>query len=512
MSNDVSTQGIERCDLCIIGAGIAGLNALAVAAEYLPRGARVVLIDANRYAGGMWTWVYGYNRLHQPHPTFTVGDRKWDWTRPADYLARGEEVSRHLERCFIELSRKLDLVERFGHRVTTCRASRAGALVTFFRTDRPEAIRELQANRVINAIGYDIPRHEPLPLSSAEVVSKTPRDLGHAGMTRDRSPVYVVGGGKTGMDTALALISRSPGRRVVLINGTGTLFLDRDKLFPPGWRRWWRGVLVADLFRDLALRFDGTNEDAVHAHLRDRYAHGVGPAGRRFMYGLLSRRERKVLSGELDELIEGYLADVVDGPAGPEMILRGGARRPVERGAIFVNCTGHLMRGERPYEPYLSHNGAILTITPRSMVHFLSSASAYYLSHLFFRGELARTPLYELDGEMLNRLSPRAYIAASATLTYLNTLVFLRRLPVSVVTRCGLDFDRLFPLHRRLRALVGAKALGARRAARCRKSLDALEMRFGVRCGPLYETPQFGGGLGNPTLGHLTGGWQSAGM
>ena len=35
----------EDCALCIVGAGYAGLNAFNAAAEYLPVGAKVVVID-----------------------------------------------------------------------------------------------------------------------------------------------------------------------------------------------------------------------------------------------------------------------------------------------------------------------------------------------------------------------------------------------------------------------------------------------------------------------------------
>lgn len=61
------------CDLCILGAGIAGLNALFAASRYLTRDQKVVLIDRRPNAGGMWNAAYDYVRLHQPHPMFTAG-------------------------------------------------------------------------------------------------------------------------------------------------------------------------------------------------------------------------------------------------------------------------------------------------------------------------------------------------------------------------------------------------------------------------------------------------------
>ena len=62
-----------RCELCIVGAGLAGLNALAAACDYLRPSDRVVLADRRPCAGGMWNTSYDHVALHQPHPMFTAG-------------------------------------------------------------------------------------------------------------------------------------------------------------------------------------------------------------------------------------------------------------------------------------------------------------------------------------------------------------------------------------------------------------------------------------------------------
>ena len=101
-------------DLVVIGAGIAGLNALYAASQYLPTGAKALLLDQKPAAGGMWTEVYDYVRLHQPHPMFTVGDMKWNWRKPKDYLASRDEVQNHLQSCLKQMAQKLQLTEGFG--------------------------------------------------------------------------------------------------------------------------------------------------------------------------------------------------------------------------------------------------------------------------------------------------------------------------------------------------------------------------------------------------------------
>lgn len=57
MSTSAETQDNQRvdtCDLCVVGAGIAGLNALFVASRYLRRDQKIVLLDRRDRVGGMW--------------------------------------------------------------------------------------------------------------------------------------------------------------------------------------------------------------------------------------------------------------------------------------------------------------------------------------------------------------------------------------------------------------------------------------------------------------------------
>jgi flavin-dependent dehydrogenase len=52
IQTDASSE-IETYELVVVGAGIAGLNALSAASEYLPKGARVLLVDQKDAPGGM---------------------------------------------------------------------------------------------------------------------------------------------------------------------------------------------------------------------------------------------------------------------------------------------------------------------------------------------------------------------------------------------------------------------------------------------------------------------------
>jgi len=474
-------------DLCILGAGIAGLNALFVACEHLPATARVLLVDRNATCGGMWTQTYPYVRLHQPHAMFTVGDLPWGWTRPAGYLATGAEVAAHLSDCLARLRDKLALTEMYGQ---TC-----VDIAEITTPDGPMAELRLQAVdgggetiralRLIDARGFDVPQIAALNLSSDQVVSATPRTMDSEG----DAPVYIVGGGKTGMDTAHSLISRGSGRSVTMLTGRGTIFANRDKTLPTGAARYWRGHLVLPAFRELAMLFDGTNADAVFAHYRDKYAISPTGGGDQFMFGILSEAESETIADGVDAFIGDYLVDVVDGAAGSEMVLRSGARHAVPPGSIFVNCTGHVLRHDRAYEPYLSPKGTTLRITSRSAVNFLSSVAGYFLTHLFLTDRLRDAPLYELDMDALRQIDRKLLHITAVTHTYLNTLVLIDMLPFQVLDRCALDLDRWFPMHRRLAALIDVKMNGRRYAAHCRDALDRVRVDHAVICGPIAARP-----------------------
>ena len=96
-------------ELIIVGGGIAGLNALAVASGYLSAHDRVVLVDSRPRAGGMWVDTYDFVRLHQPYPIFTAGDITWQLGKPATYLATRDEVLDHLRHCVDVAGTKVDL-------------------------------------------------------------------------------------------------------------------------------------------------------------------------------------------------------------------------------------------------------------------------------------------------------------------------------------------------------------------------------------------------------------------
>lgn len=410
--------GSEPYDLVIIGAGIAGLNALHAASVHLPASARILLIDEKDTPGGMWTMAYDYVRLHQPHPFFTEGAMEWTWSKPRSYLPRRDEVQAHLVHCLRKLREDLTLDLRFEHVARDLREVPSGEgwqAELVLSPKGAEHGQTIEARRVIDAAGFNYAAPEPIRLSSANVTSITPADLQFTLAQTPDAPVYVVGGGKTGMDTILAIQDQDPKRSITLINGRGTYFLSRDMIFPTGLRRWYAGTAPTLVSHDCAMRFDGHNEEEVCAHFIAHYATNSDPHSQNYVWGLLSEAESQRIEAGVQSKIWDYLEDVSDTPDGPQMHLRSGAVHRLAPGSIVVACTGSFLREnvEADRKPCLSPNDAILSINSRDAMHLLTSYSSFLLSHLFFNGKLRSARLFFLDLESLMSANKQAFAAAS---------------------------------------------------------------------------------------------------
>lgn len=114
VQDSASLAGAIQCDLAVVGAGVAGLNALYAAAQYLPKSARVLLIDQKDGPAGMWNIAYDYVRLHQPYSMFTVGDLKWASRMPRDYRPGRDEVLDHLASSIDAVRKTVSLSTRVG--------------------------------------------------------------------------------------------------------------------------------------------------------------------------------------------------------------------------------------------------------------------------------------------------------------------------------------------------------------------------------------------------------------
>lgn len=481
----------QTFDLVVIGAGVAGLNALNSASEYLSKGARILLLDQKEKAGGMWTSAYDYVRLHQPHPMFTVGDQTWDWSKPRHYLAARDEVQAHLAGCLESTGKGLALETAFETTVTSCSEIETHkgpqAQVVFHANHDESDTVTVTAHQAIEAEGFNVPSPVPLSLSSSDVFSITPATLRSTLKEYPLAPVYIIGGGKTGMDTAIEVLSENPERQLSMLVGKGTNFFNRDINLPTGLGRWTKGTPASRIFHDTAARFDGDNEADVMDHFIATYATEPNTTNQQFLYGILSEQELEKIKAGVAWRKNDYLDDVIDTPEGPLMKLRSGDTLAIPKGSIIVACTGSLFRdhGLAGAKPCLSTHGTILSINLRDAFHFLSSVSGYFLPHLHYRGLLKDRGFYTMDMQALFRKDRMAWVAATSAQAYLAQALAVQNLPFKLLDRCGLDLDRWFPLPRRLAALLKMKAGMSEDIAHCHQVLDRIARRFDVKCGPL---------------------------
>ena len=201
--------------------------------------------------------------------------------------------------------------------------------------------------------------------------------------------------------------------------------------------------------------------------------------------GLLSELEAATISSGLHTVDMKYFVDAIDSPDGVELVYRGGSTRLIRSGSWIVNCSGYVLRTDTAYEPYVSTYGSAVSINMRSAPIGFTSLASYFLTHLFFLGKVGETPLYELDGKDLARKSKEALIWTGATLGQYNLSLIFDTVPKKVFMECGLDFDRWYPLPRRMLGTLKFMRTHHRNRDHHRQTLDTIRERFDVRCGPL---------------------------
>ena len=120
------------------------------------------------------------------------------------------------------------------------------------------------------------------------------------------------------------------------------------------------------------------------------------------MLGVLSEAENHTISAGLNDVVMDYLEDAVDRNGTTELVFRSGSTKTIQSGSWVVNCTGYVgITEDRPYEPYVSPSGAVVSVNMRSATLHLPSYAGYFLGHLLFLGKLSGIPLYEVDWQQL---------------------------------------------------------------------------------------------------------------
>ncbi len=246
-------------------------------------------------------------------------------------------------------------------------------------------------------------------------------------------------------------------------------FAVRDNAFPAGRRRYAGGTLTADVFLRMCELFDGQNEAAVMASLERQglVTNVFGHAGN-YRLALLSLAERDEIRASVHEVHRGHLVDV-DGVA---MTLREGAQRrevPVADGSWFINCTTHFR--PIPHEPILQDGGAVCA--PQFAMGF-SGTSAYYVTHLWYRNELA--PVAPQFFRARVDVEPKLRFGAHVALMVMANMALAgAHLPLSIFAKFRGDLGKWYPLYRQLPVML---RVVSKRGQVLRKAEELLTSRY----------------------------------
>jgi hypothetical protein len=212
------------------------------------------------------------------------------------------------------------------------------------------------------------------------------------------------------------------------------------------------------------------------------------PQADNFVLGVLSEAENRTISAGLNDVIMDYFEDAVDRNDTTVLVFRSGSTKTIQPGSWVVNCTGYVrFPDEDSYEPYVSPSGAIVSINVRSAILHLPAFMGYFLGHLLFLDKLSEIPLYELDWMKLRQKAPLAFPYVLFALVQHNLSLIYDGVPRRVFSENGLDFDKWYPLPRRLPGVARFVLTHHRERERQRRVLDTVRERFDIRCGPLGE-------------------------
>jgi hypothetical protein len=246
-----------------------------------------------------------------------------------------------------------------------------------------------------------------------------------------------------------------------------------------------RGKSFNSLATDVARRFDGTNESAVNRWFRDTYGLHLTPQTGNFLLGLISESENSTIAAGLNDVVMDHLEDVVDRNDSIDLVFRSGSTKSILPGSWIVNCTGYFKYDDRPYEPYVSPSGAVLSINPRSLTLQLTTFMGYFMTHLMMLGKIRDLPLYELDAMELRKKANPAFPMTLFALALHNLSLIFEEAPSKVFSQCGIDINNWYPLPRRTLDTARFMLTHRRERERYRRALDTVRERFDVRCGPL---------------------------
>mgnify|MGYP001803421302 CR=1 FL=1 len=158
------------------------------------------------------------------------------------------------------------------------------------------------------------------------------------------------------------------------------------------------------------------------------YALSPFPEARQTLIGVLSPDEAARVEGAMQETIYDYLVDAKE--EGDEVVLhfKSGRQEKISQGSWLINCSGHLFlekkEGTDPFAAQVIHN----------------------------------------------------------------QIRCVEALPLSVSNRCGLNFDKWFPLHRQLPVVLNLLTKKKRHLQKTQETIQKVCDRYGVEVGVIGQS------------------------
>lgn len=431
----------------------------------------------------------------QQYELFTAGNIKWKLEKDSGHLASRDEIMQHFQSCMDTVKKKPhDISEIYNctyiKHTEVVRGGNCVEVEIMCRDNKSGRDLHINAKKLVKAAGFDIPINKPLEFTSQNMKSISVEDpeLSGESMQNSDKAVYIVGGGKTAIDTAHHLIKRYPSKQIHLIIGKGTTFVNREKIFAEGIRKYLLtgNTTVSEFMAEHALLYDGENEAEVMNHLKLYYGVYLDPTSEHCILGILSEEENEFVREGIHEVISEYVLDIKDATDNQlVMEFRSGRSKYIEKGSWIINCTGYLYRKQSTYEPYLSKNCAVLSIQQTSGIMIFPSIGSYFLAALFFLDILPKIPLYELDHETLCQKNKTAYLFITLNQLLYNMMLIADHAPLKVMYDCDLNFDKWYPLYRQLKAVFYMKYYQSYHMQHFKTVLDYVQKKYDIHCGVL---------------------------
>jgi len=361
----------SHVDYVVAGGGYAGLNAVAALRRAKPE-ASVLCIDKHARPGGSWNDFYSYATLHLPHPTFGVNGHPWHLEDP-NALASRDDVLHHfqtfvdgLPRSHFEFRGNTELVsaqrEINGLNVNHSTPSSSNDSTSSSATcQQPFSVQlrsgnggtyEVSASNFIDAFAFDFKGYcqaseDALSDGSTckrEVETRDLPEMVRKGSKDDRLYV-VIGGGKTGLDTAAWLgAHKAADDEVMMVTGRSKTFWNRRNMAPRKELITPQTPTSGELLLDMVLQYDGTNGgEILEACQHAGFALKVGGDRSVSTYGaFLSPEELQHIQASCSEIRENdyFVGYDEAGESGHTHRIRFKSGRPVEtkKEVVLVNC------------------------------------------------------------------------------------------------------------------------------------------------------------------------------